>query len=78
MAKQDSDPRDHEESSQRAELLPDLLTSERVARYLGISASAFYQLRYRHGGPPAVRIYGSLRFRREDLLDWITSELESG
>ncbi|MEI7794343.1 MAG: helix-turn-helix domain-containing protein [Thermoleophilia bacterium] len=53
-----------------------LLTSTEVAAMLRLSMPAFYNLRYRRQGPPAVRIGGRLRWRRGQVLVWLDGQCE--
>ena len=59
-----------------------LMTSEEAARFLRTSVRGLHQLRYRYGGPPAVKFGsrnsrgGRLRFRRADLEAWLAKHVE--
>lgn len=58
---------------------PELLTIEQAAEYLSIAPGTLYN--WRHTGrvhlPPAVRLGGSLRYRRRDLDRFIAEQLEA-
>ena len=54
-----------------------LLRSVEVADMLQLTMPAFYNLRYRRAGPPAVRIGGRLRWRRSQVESWISDQLEN-
>jgi excisionase family DNA binding protein len=56
-----------------------LLTIDEAASYLAIPKATLYTWRTRRVGfgPPAVKIGGSLRFRRTDLDAWIEAHLEA-
>ena len=48
-----------------------LLTVERAAQLLGIGRTHFYKLHDSGRVPLPVRLGKSIRWRREELLDWI-------
>lgn len=50
-----------------------LVPLERVIEHLGLSASAFYSLRYRDEGPPAYRLGRRLMYRWSDVERWVES-----
>lgn len=54
----------------------ELLTSAEVAAKLRLTMAAFYNLRYRQEGPPAVRIGGRLRWRVDDVDTWVAARRE--
>jgi excisionase family DNA binding protein len=47
------------------------VTRQQAADYLGITPQALSQMAHRHEGPPYARIGRAIRYRRQDLLDWI-------
>lgn len=49
----------------------DFLSPAQLADLLGVSAATIYRLRYARRGPPAYRIGGQVRFRREDVEAWL-------
>lgn len=51
-------------------LLPDLKTE------YGLGASTVYSLRYRNDFPVGFRVAGRLRFRRDDIEQWILSKAD--
>ncbi len=52
-----------------------LLTPAELAGYLGVPIKTLYTWRYRHEGPPALRIGRHLRYRRDDVEDWLHDRL---
>lgn len=55
-----------------------LLTTAEVAAMLRLSVDEFRKLRYRGGGPPAVKVgERTLRWRECDVQRWIDEHLES-
>jgi excisionase family DNA binding protein len=48
-----------------------LLSPKQVASYLGVPVTTLYVWRHRGGGPPAFRVGRHLRYRREDLEEWL-------
>jgi excisionase family DNA binding protein len=57
--------------------LEPLMSAQEVAALLPMSLPGFYNLRHRGAGPPAVRIDGRLRFRREDVRRWLEERVEA-
>lgn len=55
----------------------DLFDIQALADYLGISKRACYSARHRQDFPPAFRVGRELRWRREDVTEWIASRVES-
>jgi len=62
--------------------LPDLLTPGDLADLLHVSRQYLYSLRCRPGaGPSFIRLPSRrpiIRYRREDVLDWMTRNRSSG
>lgn len=59
--------------------LPDILTAQNIADYLGISRRRVYelfQMTPEHGGIPNFDIGFSKRVRKEDFLLWIESKVQ--
>jgi excisionase family DNA binding protein len=56
-----------------------LFTLEQAAEYLATPAATIYTWRARRPGfgPPAIKIGGSLRYRRSDLDAWIEAHAEA-
>ncbi len=52
-----------------------LMTVEDVAAYLSVSRATVYGWRYRHCGPPGLRVGGVVRYRREDVDRWVESQV---
>ena len=59
--------------------LPDILTAQNIADYLGISRRRVYelfQMTPEHGGIPNFDIGMSKRVRKEDFLRWIERRVQ--
>ena len=56
--------------------LEQLLTIGDLARLLGVTTRAAYNLRHRGLLPPAVKWGNTLRFRPEDVEAWLSSQRE--
>jgi predicted DNA-binding transcriptional regulator AlpA len=50
-----------------------MVSRSQAAEFLGVTPQALSQMDARGEGPPFARIGRSIRYRREDLLDWIES-----
>lgn len=48
-----------------------LLMPEELARFLGVPVKTLYQWRYRGVGPRGVRVGRHVRYRRQDVDDWL-------
>ena len=48
-----------------------MLNDVQASRLLGITPFALRQWRYRHQGPPYVKLGTCVRYRRDDLLSFI-------
>ena len=55
-----------------------LLAPEDVAAFFRVPKSTLYAWRYRGEGPPALRIGKHLRYKREDVLEWIDRQSDRG
>ena len=56
--------------------LPDLdrlVSPQDLASYLGVPLATVYSWRYRHEGPPGIRIGRHLRYRWSDVQKWLDS-----
>ena len=56
--------------------LPDLdrlVSPQDLASYLGVPLATVYSWRYRHEGPPGMRIGRHLRYRWSDVQIWLDS-----
>jgi excisionase family DNA binding protein len=51
--------------------LPRLLSPEELAAYLGIPLATIYRWRSRREGPPGVRVGRHVRYRTEEVLQWL-------
>jgi predicted DNA-binding transcriptional regulator AlpA len=54
-----------------AEPLPELLTAEQAWNLCALSKSAWYKARSSGKIPAPVRIGGALRWRRDEMRDWL-------
>ena len=59
------------------ETLDRLLTVEELADYLGVPVATLYQWRHRREGPPGFRVGRYIRYRRNDVEQWIRDRLEA-
>lgn len=55
----------------------DLLTLKEAATRIGISPQTLMNWRSRNYGPPSARIGGRVRYRPEDIDNWIKSRFEN-
>lgn len=58
------------------EHLDRLLTVQELANYLGVPVATIYAWRYRHEGPPGLRVGRHVRFRRSDIEEWLNNQLD--
>lgn len=54
---------------------PDFMTIDEVANYLHVERDTIYRSRANGHFPPAARILGRLRWRREDIDSYIENQL---
>ncbi|GFO60017.1 hypothetical protein GMST_23420 [Geomonas silvestris] len=54
-----------------AGLVPLLLTAEQVCQMLGVSRAHFFRLKKAGSVPPAVSLGGLVRYRREDIEEFV-------
>jgi excisionase family DNA binding protein len=54
----------------------DLLTVDELAGLLNVKRETVYAWRKQRRGPPAVKMYGTLRFRRRDVDRWLAAHAE--
>lgn len=54
-------------------LAPELLTTAQAAKLCGVGERTFARYASRGDAPPPVKIVGSTRYRRADLLAWIAA-----
>ena len=59
------------------ETLDRLLTVQELADYLGVPVATLYQWRHRGEGPPGFRVGRYIRYRRNDVEQWIRDRLEA-
>jgi predicted DNA-binding transcriptional regulator AlpA len=57
-----------------ASLVPELLTPEQVAELLHVEASLLRRWRYERRGPMSFKIGKYVRYRRDDVLEWIDEQ----
>lgn len=50
-----------------------LVPLDEVLDYTGLTASAFYSLRHKGGGPPAYKLGRRLMFRWSEVEEWVNS-----
>lgn len=55
----------------------ELFTPRELSVYLEIPVATLYAWRYRGQGPRSFRVGKHLRYRRSDVTDWISRQLES-
>jgi len=48
-----------------------LLTTEELAKYLGVPIGTIYRWRTMGTGPPAMRVGRHLRFRKDEVDAWL-------
>lgn len=66
-----------EPSEARHQLQPlgQLLSVDELADYLSIPVATLYTWRHRNEGPPGFRVGRHLRYRRDDVEDWIRQQI---
>ncbi len=50
-----------------------LISAQALAEYLGVPLQTVYQWSHRGGGPPAIRVGRHLRYRPEQVEQWLDS-----
>jgi excisionase family DNA binding protein len=55
----------------------DLMTLPEVADYLRVPRKSLYLWRHKHVGPPAARVGRHLRYRREDVDQWLFEQRDA-
>jgi len=53
-------------------------TTEGTAAYLQMTEKGLRNMRYRGGGPPAVKVGGLVRYRKADIDRWLDERVEVG
>ena len=56
--------------------LEPLISAQELAEYLDVPVATLYAWRYRRQGPPGLRVGRHLRYRRIDVNEWISGQLE--
>lgn len=58
---------------------PEFMDVDELAELLRLKPSAIYQLRWRGGGPPAIKVHGvrKLLFPRSEVDRWLRDNLET-
>ena len=56
--------------------LDELLSPQDLADYLDVPLNTIYRWRHRGGGPTAFRVGKHLRYRRNDVEQWIELQLQ--
>lgn len=59
-------------TTERVEL-PALLNEKQLAAWLNVAPQTVRQWRYRHEGPPSVKVGGSVRYQRDDVEQWLAA-----
>ena len=57
--------------------VPDLLTAAEVGHITHMKASSLAQMRYKGTGPKFVKLGSRVLYRREDVIDWINSNVHT-
>lgn len=56
-----------------------LLTSQELAKYLGLTEATIRNWQWAGQGPPFVRLGNKvIRYRREDVEKWLTEKAQAG
>jgi excisionase family DNA binding protein len=58
--------------------LEPLLTASELAAWLGVPIGTLYAWRAHRKGPPSLRPGRELRYRRQDVEDWLTGKTRDG
>lgn len=74
----DRDREDREPDALEAADLEELCTLGEVADLLRVSPATLRYWRYEHTGPRSFRIGRHVRYRRTDVLTWITRQIDNG
>lgn len=62
----------------RAEELPDFLTIDELAGYLAMKRSGIYSWRNDGVGPASTSFGRLVRYRKQDVLDWVERVRQTG
>jgi excisionase family DNA binding protein len=52
-----------------------LVTVEELADYLGVPVATLYSWRYHGNGPPGLRVGKHLRYRWDDVQEWVQAQI---
>jgi excisionase family DNA binding protein len=55
--------------------LPEMITRRQLAEYLAVTEPALSQMVVRRQGPRFIRLGRSVRYRREDVLEWLNERV---
>lgn len=58
------------------EHVEELLTPQQLSTYLGIPIATLYAWRQRGRGPASFRVGKYLRYRRSDVVRWISQQVD--
>lgn len=53
-----------------------LMRLRELAEYLDVSESTVHNWRYRGEGPPGFKVGGQVRYRREDVEEWLEEQAD--
>lgn len=56
--------------------LDPLLSAQQLADYLNVPLATLYAWRHRRQGPPGFRAGRHLRYRKSDIDQWITEQVQ--
>ncbi len=56
--------------------LEPLLSAQELAEFLHLPIATVYAWRYRRQGPPGFRVGRHLRYRRDDVQQWIKDRID--
>lgn len=56
--------------------LPEIMSIQHLAEFLGVPLSTVYKWRYRGEGPRAIKIGGHVRYRRSEVQHWLAEHEE--
>ncbi len=56
--------------------IEELLTPQQLSTYLGVPVATLYAWRQRGRGPASFRVGKYLRYRRSDVVRWISQQVD--